>query len=119
MKNDYKGSTDLQQRIFETNKIREKYPQKYPIIVQRSPKDTLLHDLDNHKFLVPYDMVLTDFTNIIRRKLVEVNESQSVFFYVGCGKLMKLNDTISQIYDVHHDEDGYLYIYYQGENTFG
>jgi len=27
--------------------------------------------------------------------------------------------SIEETYDQHHDEDGYLYIAYGGENTFG
>ena len=28
-------------------------------------------------------------------------------------------DTVSIVYDTHKDEDGFLYVKYSGENTFG
>lgn len=117
--NPYKSNTTFEERKKETTLIRSKYPEKYPVIVQRSVKDTELKDIDRNKFLVPCDIPVLDFLNILRKRVHNMNEDKSLFFYVGTGKLITMTQPCSALYDLEKDEDGYLYIFYQGENTFG
>lgn len=117
--NPYKTKTKLEERKMETDMIRSKYTDKYPVIVQRSVKDSTLKDIDRNKFLVPCDILVSDFLNIIRKRVHNMNEEKSLFFYVGNGKLITMTQPCSALYDQEKDEDGYLYIFYQGENTFG
>ena len=117
--NQFKDEFDFETRKHETHKIREKFPQKFPVVVQVSPRDKILKDIDKRKFLVPYDMKFSDFGNIIRKRMSDINEIQSIFFYVGTGKILDLHANMSVIYESYKDEDGYLYVFYHGENTFG
>jgi hypothetical protein len=65
---DYKKSKSFEERLSESNRIIEKYPDRLPIIVEK--KNTCkLNDIDKNKFLVPSDMALTQFIYIIRKRI--------------------------------------------------
>ena len=40
-------------------------------------------------------------------------------FFVASGTLPPSVSTLQSVYDDHHDEDGFLYMTYSGENFFG
>lgn len=43
--------------------------------------------------------------------------SACVFIFPVCERLC--SSTMGQVYSEHRDEDGFLYVTYSGENTFG
>jgi GABA(A) receptor-associated protein len=44
---------------------------------------------------------------------------QAIFLFVSKGTLPPTVSSLQAVYDSHQDEDGFLYITYSGENTFG
>jgi len=113
---DYKKSKSFEERLSESNRIIEKYPDRLPIIVER--KNTCkLNDIDKNKFLVPSDMVLTQFIYIIRKR-IKLNSSEALFFFVN-NILCNNSQSMIEIYNLYKDKDGFLYIEYSSENTFG
>jgi GABA(A) receptor-associated protein len=54
----------------------------------------------------------------IIRKRIKIKDSEAIFIYVN-NKLPLTSSYISDIYDSNKDEDGFLYITYSTENTFG
>uniref|UniRef100_A0A8C3QQQ1 GBRAP protein n=1 Tax=Cyanoderma ruficeps TaxID=181631 RepID=A0A8C3QQQ1_9PASS len=54
----YKEEHPFEKRRCEGEKIRKKYPDRVPVIVEKAPK-ARIGDLDKKKYLVPSD--LTDF----------------------------------------------------------
>ena len=100
----------------QVEKFKKKYPDRIPIIVNRY-KDCILPDLEKNKYLVPKDMKINGFIYVIRRK-IEITSEKALFITIN-GELCPSNSTLEEIYNKHQNDDGYLYIDYSGEHTFG
>ena len=100
----------------ESDRILSKYPDRVPIIVNKE-KISLLPDLKKNKYLVPKDMILSQFIYIIRKNLV-ISSSEALFITIN-NKLSQSNKNLIDIYEEEKNEDGFLYITYSSENTFG
>ena len=105
-----------EQRSFESNRIRVKYPDRIPVIVEKSPKSDV-PDLDKKKYLVPSDLTFGQFVYVIRKR-VKLSAEKAIFIFVN-NKLPPTASLMSTIYEENKDEDGFLYVLYSGENTFG
>ena len=112
----FKNANQFEQRKNESEKITKKYPNRIPIIIEKVDK-CLLNDIDKTKYLVPKDLNMNQFIYIIRKR-IKLDNSQSIFFIVG-NNVCPSNVPLSSIYEEHKDKDGFLYIIYTSENTFG
>ena len=73
--------------------------------------------IDKKKYLVPSDLTVGQFMFVIRKRL-KLPPEQAIFLFVN-GTIPPTAALMNQIYDEHRDVDGFLYITYSGENTFG
>ena len=69
------------------------------------------------KFLVPNDTSVGKFIFEIRKHM-QLAPEQGIFLFVN-EALPPSASLVSQIYKQHADEDGFLYVTYSGENSFG
>ena len=113
----YKSKYTLQERLIQTNTALHKYPDKVPIICEKNTKSKNTVDIDKTKYLVPYDFTVGQFMYIIRKRLC-IPPEVGLYFFVN-GNIPASSNTLAYMYHVHKDEDGYLYITYSMENTFG
>ena len=119
---DFKKKFDYQSRRSESSRIIAKYPDRIPVIVQRSivKSSELLPDIDKHKYLVPSDLTVGQFVYVIRKRITLGAEKAMYIFCGDRGSVLPPSSSLmSNIYERHKDEDGFLYIMYTGENTFG
>lgn len=107
----------LEKRTSESKKIREKYEDKIPIIVERSKYGTL-PKIDKCKFLVSSEMTLGQFIYVIRRR-IKLSESEAIFLFINNNILPPTSTTLKDLYEEHKNTDGFLYISYCNENVFG
>jgi len=112
----FKDEFSLDARSEEAIKIMKKYPSRIPIIVEKNKKSNF-QDIDKRKYLVPKDLNINQFTFIIRKR-IKLDSSQAIFLMIN-NVLCPSNTSIGDIYDNNHDEDGFLYVIYSSENTFG
>ena len=134
-------------------RIREKYPDRIPVIVEKAGRSDI-PDIDKKKYLVPGDLTAGQFVYVIRKR-IKLSPEKAIFIFVNnilpptgefgtpppvqrrtrthttrrllltrCSPLTPPPHThtaalMSSIYEEHKDEDGFLYIVYSGENTFG
>jgi len=112
----FKEDNALINRQAESAKIRSKYPERIPVIVEKVP-NTSIPDIDKKKFLVPNDISVAQFMWIIRKR-IQLPSERAIFLFVG-KILPQSSASMGQIYIEHRDEDGFLYIAYSGENSFG
>jgi len=116
MKWAFKEEHSLENRCQESSKIRSKYPDRIPVIVEKAARSSI-QDIDKRKFLVPADLTVAQFMYIIRKR-IQLPPEKAMFLFVN-RVLPATSATIGTIYEEHKDEDGFLYIAYSGENTFG
>ncbi|XP_041455692.1 gamma-aminobutyric acid receptor-associated protein-like 2 [Lytechinus variegatus] len=116
MKWEFKEEHSEDHRTSESSKIRFKYPERIPVIVQKAPKSQI-PDIDKRKFLIPADITVAQFMWIIRKR-IQLPAEKAIFLFVG-KVLPQSSATMGQIYQEHRDSDGFLYVAYSGENTFG
>ena len=105
----------LAERKEESLRVREKHPDRIPVIVQ--PGNNKIAPLLRTKYLVPPDLDMGQLCYIIRKK-VSIRPEQALFVFVN-GKLPPCKALVGDVYVAEKDEDGYLYVYYSGEDTFG
>lgn len=113
---DFKTKNSISSRMTESARIRQKYPDRVPIICERHAK-SILPKIAKNKFLVPYDMRIAHFLTIIRQKM-HLDPAVAIILYVG-NTIPSPDTFINNLYENYGDEDGFLYITYTGENTFG
>ena len=78
MKWTYKEENTLEQRKKESQKIIAKYPDRIPVVLQRSPKARIA-DTEKTKFLVPTELTVGQFYHLIRKKIVLRPTSRQIF----------------------------------------
>ena len=110
------SDSDLKARQIESKRIINKYPDRIPVIVNKSNRSKI-RDIDKKKYLVPRDMYIGQFTYIIRKNL-KLDQSEALFVTIN-NNLIPTNSLMDVIYEKDHNEDGFLYVVYSSENTFG
>jgi GABA(A) receptor-associated protein len=113
----FKKKFTLEKRKEESAKIREKYSDKIPIIVEKSKK-TKLPSINKCKFLVPENMTLGQFLHVLRRR-IQLDEKEAIFIFTGDNVLPPTSAVVSELYEQYKNEDGFLYMTYCNENVFG
>lgn len=112
----FKEEHPLEKRQAEAARIRDKYPDRIPVIVEKAERSEI-PDIDKKKYLVPADLTVGQFVYVIRKR-IKVSAEKAIFMFVK-NVLPPTASLMSDIYEEHKDEDGFLYITYSGENTFG
>ena len=115
----------LESRIEESERVKTQYASRLPVIVTRSSSRsarTLLGSsdlpvLDKFKYLVPGDFTVGQLIYVIRRRM-RVSPEVALFMY--CGATLPSSTTlIQELYSTQKDMDGFLYLTFQGESSFG
>ncbi|KIZ02721.1 Autophagy-related protein 8d [Monoraphidium neglectum] len=112
----FKQEHALEKRQAEAARIREKYPDRIPVIVEKAEKSDI-PDIDKKKYLVPADLTVGQFVYVIRKR-IKLSPEKAIFIFIK-NVLPPTAALMSSVYEDHKDEDGFLYITYSGENTFG
>ncbi|KAK9203503.1 hypothetical protein WN943_013758 [Citrus x changshan-huyou] len=68
-------------------------------------------------YLVPADLTVGQFVYVIRKR-IKLSAEKAIFIFVD-NVLPPTGAIMSAIYEEKKDEDGFLYVTYSGENTFG
>ena len=74
-------------------------------------------DIGKRKYLVPSDITVAQFMWIIRKR-IQLPSEKAIFLFVD-KTVPQSSLTMGQLYEKEKDEDGFLYVAYSGENTFG
>ncbi|KAI4374784.1 hypothetical protein MLD38_012736 [Melastoma candidum] len=112
----FKSEHPLERRQAEAARIREKYPDRIPVIVEKADRSDI-PDIDKKKYLVPADLTIGQFVYVVRKR-IKLSAEKAIFIFVK-NILPPTAAMMSAMYEEHKDEDGFLYMTYSGENTFG
>jgi GABA(A) receptor-associated protein len=110
-------SNDYLERLKKSQVILEKYPDRVPLIVQPSKNDRDAYPIDKSKYITPRDLTMMQLQQIIRKR-VRFPPEKALFMFVN-NKIFPITSLVGAIYDEHKDADGFLYVTYCQENTFG
>uniref|UniRef100_A0A453D003 Autophagy-related protein n=1 Tax=Aegilops tauschii subsp. strangulata TaxID=200361 RepID=A0A453D003_AEGTS len=70
-----------------------------------------------YRYLVPADLTVGQFVYVVRKR-IKLSAEKAIFIFVK-NTLPPTAALMSAIYEENKDEDGFLYMTYSGENTFG
>ena len=113
----FREDHSLEKRRGECKRIREKYPNRIPIIVEKHESSDV-PVIDKKKFLVPEDVTFGQFLYIIRNRM-NLPADKAMFLFIQGSFIPPVSANIQSSYEEFKDEDGFLYCTYAGENTFG
>jgi GABA(A) receptor-associated protein len=112
----FKRANSIEKRMKEASRILEKFPDRIPVICEPSEKSKYFK-MEKTKFLVPKDLSIYQFIMIVRGRL-KLHASVALFFIVG-DVVASSTASFNQLYYEHADQDGFLYLTFSEENTFG
>ena len=113
----YKDQTPFEKRVEESSKIRDSYPDRIPCIVEKSATEKVLPPNPKRKYLVQREMPFAKFRYVVQSRL-KLSPEKALFIFVN-NTLPAASMTMDQIYEQNKDKDGFLYVTYASENTFG
>lgn len=118
---EFKSSFSLEYRQKESKRLIDKHPGHFPIFLYKQPTSTAPHS-QKTKFLVSGERTMGDFIYILKKQhFVSTGKDESIIalFFFAKNHILNPGKSIGDIYNIHKDEDGFLYIEYSTENTFG
>ena len=77
----FKNEHTVEQRKAESERIRAKYPDRIPVICEKTEKSNV-QDIDKKKYLVPADLTCGQFVYVIRKRL-KLPAEQAIFLFVN------------------------------------
>ena len=116
----YKFVTEfsLQKRQNVSQAVLARYPGRVPVMVGRAElKNTPI--ISKCKYLVPHELTFGKFITEIRKNMSNIKPEMALFFFLSNNVLIPSTTLISQLYEKYKADDGFLYIVYSSENTFG
>ena len=113
----FKKKYTLERRKAEAVRILKRYPTRIPVICERGDTSDIAL-IDKYKYLVPNDLVIAQFIFVIRHRL-ELDAAKAIFLFVNNQIIPPSNASLGELYEEYKSADGFLYMTYSGENTFG
>lgn len=112
----FKNLHSFDKRVLESRRILKRYPDRIPIICEKS-KNQNLPVLNKVKYLVPAELTIGQFICVIRNKM-KIRSEVAIFLTVN-GYVPPTTSVIADVYENSKYADGFLYVEYSAENTFG
>jgi GABA(A) receptor-associated protein len=117
----YKKTFSLEERKQKSLRMTSLYPDRIPAIVEMSLSSASYRSYctESHKikYLLPFDITMGQFIKILRDK-IKIQPTTALFFFIN-NKIFPITTIIGNIYKDEVDDDGFLYIEFCEESTFG
>ena len=114
----FKQDYVFESRTKESSRLLKKYPERIPVIIERSKNSIHLTIIDKNKFLVPKELRMGQLLWVIRTRM-NIKREQAVFLLSESGTIFSSTERVSSVYENNKEPDGFLYLEYSNENTFG
>lgn len=118
---EFKMRHSFDKRKSESDALKAKY-NKIPIIIEVDKKSApKLPSLNKSKFLIDRNISIGQLLLKLREK-TKIDSSQAIFLFVDYTNGVNIpstGDKIGDLYDKYSDKDGFLYITYSAQQTFG
>lgn len=105
----------LSERLKEFKRIVSKHPEMIPIIMFSTDKST--PQIPKQKFLAKKDMTAGQLILYLKSK-IQLKPSEALYIFID-DKLVNGSQLLIEMYSKYPAKDGFLYVKYACENTFG
>ena len=112
----FKQQFPVEQRTKECERVVTLHPDRLPVICERGNLE--IQAIDKKKFLVPRTLTVGEFLYILRKK-IKLRPEQALYISINNCIMPAASQSLDALYSLYRDTDGFLYITYYGENTFG
>jgi hypothetical protein len=111
----YKEKYTFEERCERAKSMKEKYPQKIPIVLV--PEKSIV--LKSCQFLVDSNISFMQFISLVRKNYaIELKSYEAIFCLVN--KILPPGTSmLFEIYNQYQEPDGILYVHIKKESTFG
>ena len=116
-KKSFKQIHSFEKRLSESARIRSKYPERVPVIIEKDFNSDII-DLDKNKYLVPDELTIGQLIYVIRKR-IKLPPEKAIFIFIDRATLAPTSALLSNVYEEHKNEDGFLYVTYSGQDSFG
>ena len=120
-------------RITEAEKLLKRHPNCIPVILEPPQEgSSMANQLEfnsakfQRKLLMPSDITFRECSMRVRKHLLDSNAIKvdpardALYFYINRNfATCLMNETLSNIYKIHKHTDGFLYVNFAKEATFG
>mgnify|MGYP003350095145 CR=1 FL=1 len=115
--NSFKNTRSLRERKNDYEKILSKFPDRIPIICEKCPYSRNAPEIDKHKYLAGFDLTVGQFMLVIRKRMF-IRPEIGLYIFIN-GTIPSNSSLLRNLYKDFKDDDGFLYVTYDVENTFG
>ena len=116
----YKEELSFEVRCAESARVRTKFPSRVAVIVEPGPGAeglAVTTEAKKRKYLVPNDMTVGQFIYTLRKRF-SLPPEKAIFVFID--KVLPPTAELMSVLDAkHRDKDGFMYLTYAAENTFG
>lgn len=109
----FREDRSLENRRVTSETLIKQYPDRIPVIVK---SDFISKD----KFLTPATLTVSSFMKEICKysSNSSINRNEGIFIFIG-NIIPSPSDVMQNLYNRYKDEDGFLYVTLEKENSFG
>jgi len=115
----FKERFTYQDRKNKFNKFKEIYPDRIPVVLQPEQryKNGSLNPMKKSFYLFGENVSVCKILQFIRSE-IKIGDETAIWLFVN-GIVPQMTSTLNSLYENNKDNDGFLYIVYCGELTFG
>merc|ERR1711907_738656 len=116
----FKECTPFEERREESMRIRRRHEDRVPVVCEPLPTNTFA-PINQQKFLFPREFTVGQTIAVLRKRLPADAQQASLgtlFIFAG-GVMPSTSQTLNDVDARFCDEDGFLYLSYGEESTFG
>lgn len=115
--NEYKKLKTFEERRTESGNMRQRYPNRVCLYLSKC-KNSTLPESEKRKYLVPHDLTVGQLIHVIRKR-IQIGSKDAIFLFTESNIAPSTTMELGQVYAQHADPDGFLYMTYNTESTFG
>jgi len=117
MSSSYFLKKSFDERVAETQRMREKHPDRIFIYLEKQ-EGSRLPTIDKHKYLVPKDLTIGQMIHVIRKR-IDLSPSQSIYLFTENNTLPSSSQTIESLFITNAKKDGFMDLTYNTEEVYG
>ena len=115
---DYRRTHTFEERREAAAAVRRQHPHRVPVVCQPAATSKLQAPCKT-RYLVPRALAVQQFLFVVRRN-AKLSSQEALFLFAGDDYTLTSGTmTIGDLDENRRDADGFVYIFYAEENTFG